>query len=434
MWARQGGILKAVFWWFVVIALLGLVGSVFFEQALLFISLGLLVSLGGYFYHLNQLRQFLQQHRCKPVPGARGMWADVYAAVSNIRQHHNSRNRRFSSILQRCRGIAAILPEAVLVLDQNSDVIWCNAASSRLLGVSLPHASGKNLSEILRHPVWQEYRQAGDFSRPLELQSPVDDARILSLQLLQFSNSEGEYLLLAHDITDVYKLDQARRDFVANVSHELRTPLTVIKGFLDAPLAETDFSLEQPRIRELMCEQADRMQNMINDLLALSRLEMDSGKQVETAVPVADLLEKIIADAAILSGPENHVFKLEVDTHACLSGDEAALRSVFSNLVFNAVKHTPGRTEIHVHWWADEFGAYLCVSDTGSGIAARHIPRLTEKFYRVDEGRAQQDGTGLGLSIVQNILTRHDAQLRINSEEGRGSSFTCDFPLTRLVL
>jgi len=430
----MSAIRKTMLWWLLAILLSGTVGGYFFNQAFLFVSLLLAAVLGWQLYQLHLLRSYLLEGSYSPTQGHKGLWGDIYGEIRAIRRHHARRDKRLLDSLRDWRGLVINLPEAILIMDQHSKLAWSNEAASSLLGISLSEAKGRRLSRVIRNPVWEEYLEDRDYWRQQNLQSPLDDSKMLSMQLVPLGNKGvGDSLLIARDITNMYNLDQARSDFVANVSHELRTPLTVIKGFIDAPLDEKAFSLDRPSTRKLLREQASRMQNMINDLLALSRLEMQAGKLWEKQVDVPALLQKIIADARVLSGSAAHVIKLVLDSDLSLFGDEAALYSAFSNLVFNAVNHTPARTEITVRWWVDDDGAHLCVSDTGPGIAARHIPRLSEKFYRVDEGRAQQNGTGLGMSIVVNVLTSHGAKLHVKSTEGRGSSFICDFPASRLL-
>ena len=245
-------------------------------------------------------------------------------------------------------------------------------------------------------------------------------------------------LLVARDVTPIHRLDQVRRDFVANVSHELRTPLTVISGFLET-MSEEHSSYPQQWARQwgrsvhLMRQEAARMQHLVEELLLLSRLEMDKGMHRREVIAVSGMLAMISEEAIALSGTLNgeprHIFSVVADTGVRLCGNNTELRSAFSNLIFNAVQYTPSHGEINVRWYADASGAHLEVQDTGLGISAEHIPRLTERFYRVDTARSRDSGgTGLGLAIVKHVLNRHDAQLRIESELGEGSTFICDFP------
>jgi two-component system phosphate regulon sensor histidine kinase PhoR len=239
--------------------------------------------------------------------------------------------------------------------------------------------------------------------------------------------------MLVEDITQARRLEQMRRDFVANVSHELRTPLTVINGYLETFIDSGDdccLPWRQPMRR--MHEQTERMLHLIEDLLILSRLETEGAQRPEHPVPVPELLHSVAEDALGLSGQRGHKIRVEADSELWLRGSEPELRSAFSNLIFNAVRHTPDRGEIVIRWYANEAGLHLEVEDDGEGIPATHIPRLTERFYRVDRGRARSHGgTGLGLAIVKHVLNRHEGRLRINSQVGVGSIFSCDFPAQR---
>ena len=222
-------------------------------------------------------------------------------------------------------------------------------------------------------------------------------------------------------------------EFVANVSHELRTPLTVIAGYLETMLEHTDeMPPRWPRALNQMNQQAGRMQHLLNDLLLLAKLEATSPPTNTQPVAIAKLLQTIKSDAQALSGERNHQITLEADASLLLKGSESELRSAFSNLVFNAVKYTPDNGEVHIRWWCNEQGAHLAVQDSGIGIESKHLPRLTERFYRVDSSRASNTGgTGLGLAIVKHVLLRHQGRLDVNSTPGKGSIFTCHFPLSQ---
>ncbi len=396
--------------------------GLFFGRLQLFLLLGILFYLGWHLYNLLRLAYWLVDEQPVQPPYPNGLWQEVFERVRRLKSHKRKREK-----FTRFREVASVLPDAVVILGQHNEIQWCNPAAQRMLGLFWPKSMGQPLLKLVRDPVLEEYLARGNFYRPLEFASPANKAQIISLHVTRFGK-HNMHLLMARDITQIYHLNQARQDFVANVSHELRTPLTVITGFLENLQTAAQKELTFKRSIELMQDQARRMQTIIQELLAVSHLEMKNQTEITEPVPVPKMLASIIEEARALSGDSKHVITLQAEPQLWLQGDNQELHSAFSNLIFNAVKHTPPRAEIHIRWNADENGAQLTVSDTGEGIPARHISRLTERFYRVDPGRSRQSGgTGLGLAIVKHVLDRHGADLHITSEVGRGSTFTCHF-------
>ena len=363
---------------------------------------------------------------------AGAIWHDLFASVRRLQARSRNRKQRMNRFVSRFREAAAALPDAVVILDRANRVEWRNPAADALLGLSRADGIGTSIAAHVRDPVFDEYLAGGDFSRPLRIPAPRDRAVVLSLFITRFGRRRQQ-LLVARDITRAFHLDEARRDFVANVSHELRTPLTVLSGNLEI-LAETESDAEQSRAAlQDMRGNVDRMRQLVDELLELSRLEMNADAQPDERVDVPALLDAIVRDARVLAGRSGHRLELEAQPGLRLHGSASALRSAFSNLVHNGIRHTPPRTRITLRWYADEAGAHLVVSDNGPGIAPRHIPRLAERFYRVDPSRSTRSGgTGLGLSIVKHALERHGAALSVSSKVGEGSSFGCHFPPSRL--
>jgi len=391
----------------------------------------LAIALGAYLaWHLRRLTQLarnLSGADKAPLPAVGGLWQPVFEAAARLRIRSRKRKRRLSRFLERFREAATAFPDAAVILGRGGEVQWCNPAASSLLGLEWPRDAGKRLTEFVRDSVLSEYLQAHDDTKAVVLASPASKGRLLSVYATAFGKKH-QRLLIARDITSAYNVDRVRRDFVANVSHELRTPLTVISGFLESMAESYRSDPEQQRAMVLMQEQAARMAELIDDLLTLSRLELEDEPRNPVPVRVSELLESIVVDARRVSGDRQYDIDLHADTDLFINGSESELRSAFSNLVFNAVRHTPDRTRIRIEWGADEGGARLTVRDNGPGIPARHIPRLSERFYRVDESRSRETGgTGLGLAIVKHALERHDGALRIESEIGKGSTFTCVF-------
>ncbi len=416
-------------WRVSVVLLTGLVGILLKEPLLNYLFLGfLLLYLGHHLIVLIRLRHRLLagEEVQPPFPG--GLWRDVFVQVQRL-QRRKQRKGKFS----RFREVASTLQDAVVIIGEQGEIQWCNPAAEPMLGLLWPKAMRQPLVQLVCHPVLEEYFTNDDYSTPIVINSPADTTRILSLSIDRFGKAQHR-LLVARDITQIYHLNQAQQDFIANVSHELRTPLTVIMGFLES-LQYSEVNQDRwARSMELMESQARRMQEIIEELLTLSRLQMTDQPSTVKPVPVPRLLDSITQEARALSGDSAHALTLEVNPDLWLKGNSNELRSAFSNLIFNAIKHTPPRGEIHIRWDTDEHGVFLAVTDTGEGIAARHIPRLTERFYRVDPARSRKSGgTGLGLAIVKHVLDRHGGELQINSKVGQGSTFICCFPSQRVV-
>jgi len=412
----------------VIVVLPALLGGWLIGYPYAFLAAGLAAYLVWHLHRLAQLARNLSGKDDRPLPAVGGLWRPVFEAVARLRTRSRKRKQRLSRFVRRFREAATAFPDAAVVLGRRGQVQWCNPAAGRLLGLAWPHASGEALTQLVRDPMLAEYLAADDYSRAVVLASPVSKGRLLSVQVTAF-RKKHQRLLIARDITTTYNVDRVRRDFVANVSHELRTPLTVISGFLETLADQGDADPERQRSMTLMREQAARMADLIDDLLTLSRLELQGKIAGPVPVRVSELLESTVADARRVSGARAHQIELNADPELLISGSESELRSAFSNLVLNAVRHTPSHTRIRVEWGAEEGGASLTVRDDGPGIPARHIPRLTERFYRVDESRSRDTGgTGLGLAIVKHVLERHGGKLRIESAIGKGSSFVCVFP------
>ena len=423
--------LKSELWRFSGIFLAVFLASLLINEIWVFIFIAiLLIYLGWHIIHLIRLSHRLVTGELVQHPYPGGIWREIYEQIYLLQ----TRKRKNKGKFTRFREVASALPDAVVILSQNGRIEWCNPEAQRTLGLYWPKSMGQSLIKLVDHPVLEEYLSTGNYSRPLEFSSPTNKAKILSLRIARFGKHADHHLLVARDITQVYNLNQAQQDFVANVSHELRTPLTVITGFLESMHYSGIEQRQWGRSIELMENQAHRMQDIISELLTLSRLQMTERKQSQKPVFVSYLLASIVKEARMLSADSKHHITLAADPVIWLQGNSDELRSAFSNLIFNAVKHTPPRAEIDIRWFANERGAHLTVSDTGEGIAARHISRLTERFYRVDPGRTRSSGgTGLGLAIVKHVIDRHNGELRIFSEVGRGSTFSCNFP-SELVL
>lgn len=396
----------------------------------------LVLGLGGYLlWHLNnlfKLEHWLRQGANGYPPETRGIWDEIFNYVYRLQERYRRRKQKLTSYLTQFEESTSAMPDATVILDGQSRIAWFNRAAQRLLGLRPGQDRGQRIDNLLRQPVFIGYLAHGDYNEAVEMVSPADESLQLSLRIVPYGKEQR--LLLARDVTRITHLERIRRDFVTNVSHELRTPLTVLSGYLET-LAEGGLAEEaQARAIKVMELQASRMRHIVEDLLLLSRLENSKSQDDRQPVAVAVLLTSIAEDARLLSGENRHVVSLEAEPKLYLRGNENELYSAFSNLAFNAVKYTPAQGRITLRWYGDEDGAHFEVVDTGIGIPPQHIPRLTERFFRVDVGRSRDmGGTGLGLAIVKHVLGRHDAQLHIESEPDQGSLFRCNFPARRAV-
>ncbi|MDQ3268686.1 MAG: phosphate regulon sensor histidine kinase PhoR [Pseudomonadota bacterium] len=382
------------------------------------------------------LQRLADRRRPEPMVGITGfgVWNELNRLLYRGQAEMRGRKRRLIEMLRAYRAVAAALPDAVVVVERNSQrVQWFNGAASPLLGLHYPRDLGCSLVERLRPLPLAHWLAAGRNAEPLEIASPSNPGVTLSLRLIPYS--QNLWLLIARDVSRLLQLEQMRRDFVANVSHELRTPLTVVHGYLDLldPAECPDWA---PMLAEMQ-RQSQRMTQLVEDLLTLSRLESQDTLQAEEVVSMGSMLLALQREALALSGGRHPVEV--VDTAGVdLLGSGKELHSAFSNLVSNAVRYTGAGGAISIRFRPDEApgnrgGAVLEVRDSGFGIPAAHLPRITERFYRVSTSRSRESGgTGLGLAIVKHVLNLHEARLDIHSEVGRGSRFSCHFRAERL--
>jgi two-component system phosphate regulon sensor histidine kinase PhoR len=392
------------------------------------LAIGLGLYLAWTLKQLLRLHDWLRHHKPdEPPPDGYGLWGEVFDSIYHLQRRDQRVRGRLQAVIDRVQESTAALKDAVIMLDSEGNLEWWNRAAETLLGLKTPQDSGQPVTNLVRHPRFKEYFEQSNFAEPLEIPSPVSDRLRIQMLITRYGNNE--HLMLVRDVTRIHQLEQMRKDFVANVSHELRTPLTVICGYLETLLDNVDeVNPRWVRALQQMQQQGGRMQTLLNDLLLLAKLEATDYPSDNQPIDVPSLLQSIKNDAQALSGSKNQQITLDVESDVSLKGSEAELRSAFSNLIFNAVKYTPAEGKIRVRWWADGRGAHLSVQDSGIGIDSKHIPRLTERFYRVDSSRASNTGgTGLGLAIVKHVLLRHRGTLEINSVPGKGSVFICNF-------
>ena len=385
-------------------------------------------------YYLVKLASMIRRHHRLIPPFPRGLWGDIYRSIARYQQRSRKSRKRQIRFTKRFREAANAVPDALVILDKQLRVDWANPAATRLMNIHWPEDDRRLFTDLLTDPSIEDFVEASEYSRPLDIVPDHNRALVLSLRVAPFGERKKQRLVVGRDITKVYHLNMIRRDFIANASHELRTPLTVISGFLEHLLDDPDFAPSHRRPLTLMSNQTERMRSIIEDLLTLSRLEMNESREEHQSVDVPDELHLVMQEAQALSGGR-HRFETAIDDALLLLGNQPELRSAFSNLIFNAIKHTPEGTRIRIGWARTEEGPCFWVEDNGPGIPSEHLPRLTERFYRVDRARSRESGgTGLGLAIVKHVLNRHEAQLAIASEPGRGSAFSCVFPQDRAFI
>jgi len=388
----------------------------------------LLLYLMRHLFHLGRLARLIRRHHRLIPPFPPGLWGELYRRLGQYQQRGRKGRKRQIRFTRRFREAANSVPDALIVLDKTKRIEWANPAAASLMNVQWPRDDGKRLAEIFQFVGLGDYIDAGEYGRPLEVAPEHNQSITLSLRVAPFGERKKQRLVVGRDITKVFHLNMIRRDFVANASHELRTPLTVIAGFVESLSDSSQTPEHHRRPLRLMQNQAERMGSIIEDLLTLSRLEMDDQAPDLTPVDVPHEIKMIVAEALAVCD-DSHRFDLDLNPDLLIIGNELELRSALSNLVINAVRHTPPGSQIRVCWYDDGSGPVFLVQDDGDGIAAADIPRLTERFYRVDKARSRDSGgTGLGLAIVKHALNRHDARLSIASEPGVGSTFTCRFP------
>jgi two-component system phosphate regulon sensor histidine kinase PhoR len=412
---------------FTAVVSLGVLLGLLTEEYVVWLSATIAFYLAEHFYQLVKLVILTDSNlRVKPpFPG--GLWGEIYQAIAHHQTRSRKRKRGLVRFATRFREAAGAIPDALVILDKDQKVEWANPSTHSLLGFSWPDSAGKPIIELISYPALYEYIDGGEYNQPVDFVPSHNKAIVLSIRVTPFGGKKHQRLLVARDITKIYHLNQIRRDFVANVSHELRTPLTVINGFVENLLDAENSPASFARPLKLMHSQAARMESIIQDLLTLSRIEMVEKASDQSPIDVPEMLEDIIAEAQVLSNA--HSIKLDMDENLWLLGNQSEIRSAFSNLVFNAIKHSPAETTVEITWLQDDQGCTFTVTDYGDGIESKHIPRLTERFYRVDKARSRESGgTGLGLAIVKHALHRHEAELHISSKPDYGSTFSCRFP------
>jgi two-component system, OmpR family, phosphate regulon sensor histidine kinase PhoR len=422
-------------WWFaagrmLATMLLGVLAGWLLGRPWVGLGLALALHLGWQLANLFRLEWWLRHRSFADPPDVGGVFGEIIAQVVRLHRRKRFHKQRFVQLMRQLQRSTAALPNGVVILNAQREIVWFNRMAARLLDLRRTDDLGLRIENLLRQPQFSRYLEIGEFANPIVIRTTSGEECYLSLQIVPYG--EGQQLLLVSDVSRQMRLEAMRKDFVANASHELRSPLTVISGYLETLSQDPalDRDLQGP-VSE-MRRQAERMTAIIRDLLELSRLEETDEMLGGAPLDVAALLSMLKKD--VLARPVHpREVRIRVDSPAHLIGDEPELHSAFSNLVDNAAKYTPPEGSIEMRWWVDEEGGHFSVTDTGIGIPPEHIPRLTERFYRVDPGRSRATGgSGLGLAIVKHVLQRHGAELEVQSTIGAGSRFICHFPSTRI--
>lgn len=397
--------------------------------------------------HIYLLTLWLEQGGVVEPPDASGLWSEIFSHLHDMRRRNRLQKHRLSKIVAEFNASTHALPDAAIVIDQKHCISWMNESAENLLGLKQKSDRGQRLTNLLRHPAFNRYfeqgRGSGIYEDFCDFPSPLIEDNTVRAKIIPYG--DGQRLLLVRDVSQIKRLDQMRQDFVANASHELRTPLTVLQGYLDMMLdiSTEDQSQSEHDERHLvawsdpiaeMNAQAVRMRKVIEDLLTLARLESMERESEGESVHAAALIEYAVEQGRVLSDGQ-HELSTSIDGNIYLRGEAVGLQSVFSNLVSNAVNYTEPGGAIHISLESKPDSVVFSVRDSGMGIRRQDIPRLTERFFRVDPSRSRATGgTGLGLSIVRHVLELHDATLHIASDLGRGSEFSCHFPKSRVAV
>jgi two-component system phosphate regulon sensor histidine kinase PhoR len=390
-------------------------------------------------YNLFQLRRMYRWLAQDPSsnksapPESIGLWGDIFDGIYRLQKQERKASAYLESIINKAQESSAALEMAVIVIDKQNNLDWWNRASEGMLGLKYPQDRNLAVTNLIRNPRFAEYFSTENYDDPLKINAPGDNSKVLEFQIALFG--EHERLMIVRDVTQFHRLESMRKDFVGNVSHELGTPITVIKGYLEAIMDNIDSLDERWRkpMRQ-MHQQSNRMESIVRDLLLLSSLETRTLSKQQDKIPLAALLAEIKNDTQSIFDARSHEFIIDCSDEIVLRGARSELYSAISNLAVNAAKYTPENGVVVIKTHQSEDTINIEIIDNGIGIEAEHIPRLTERFYRVDSSRSSETGgTGLGLAIVKHILARHDGELKITSEVGQGSTFSCKLPIARLI-
>lgn len=401
--------------------------SFFVNYIWLCVTLAVILFFSLQLYSLFKLNQWITQYPNQEPPKLDGVWGVLVDNVYHTQQQQKQLHQHLTLLFEKAQDSLKHLNHGIVLLNKQDEIEWGNLAAVELLAIHPQHIN-HNITQVIADSQLIEYTQNPDyFPDGIKILCPEYQNRYIHIKITDFGANNR--LLIANDVTRMHNLEQMRKDFVDNVSHELRTPLTVLSGYLETFKEQEDLAPAYERAFTKMQAQTKRMNALVNDLLLLSNLENQKNVIPHQLIDMPNLINHIFDDTQAYNIDYGHSLQLEIDSHYDIFGAEAEIVSAFNNLISNAIKYTPKGGTITLGWHDHEHGAYFSVQDTGIGINAEHLPRLTERFYRVDTARSRlTGGTGLGLAIVKHVLIQHDARLEIESVEGQGSIFKVIFP------
>ena len=426
---------KLLFEWLIV-CLVALGVSIFTGHVLVCLLIAMIALLFWHAYYLVKLSHWLWSENQLFPPEAKGSWASIFYGLYKLCLNQRTQRKRLTSLLSYFRKGAESLPDAVVICEADGHVVWCNQRAENLLGLKWPQDQEQLITNLVRMPEFASYVKKGAYDEPLVLR--IFSKRFIEFRLM-YPYIEDNLLIIGRDVTDKYQADKMRRNFFANVSHELRIPLTVLQGYVELLSESNDAPTElEVKAYESISNQVKRLDSLVAQLITLSKIETTSISDFSQTIDMSKLIQSVIDDYEITSGTEQMI-KMDVEPDIKVLGDEGQLKSVVSNLLYNAVEHNEAKTEIEVSWGVQADGssipekAVFCIRDKGKGIAPEHIHRLTERFYRVDSARSRNNGggAGLGLAIVKHALNNHHSALEIFSVEGQGSCFQFSLPVLK---
>ncbi len=383
-------------------------------------------------YSLYRVNDWIANRPYDRPPNLHGIWGALLFNVYRAQRQERIVQAEMVSLIDRAQSSLVALDEAVVLIDEQHQIEWFNPAAQRLLGIQMQDR-GSNILNILRQPRFIEYFKYLDAVDGIKIRSSLIEDQYVQIKITRFGGESR--LLVAYDVTRVHNLEQMRKDFVDNISHELRTPLTVLSGYIETFTDQEQLNPRWKRAFEQMQSQTKRMNALVNDLLLLSHLESNKSMPKNQIIDMTTLMNQLFDDAQAYNVDYGHTLNLDIDSHCDLIGSDVEIASALSNLITNAIKYTPKGGIISIGWHEEGERALFSVQDNGIGIEPKHIPRLTERFYRVDSARSRETGgTGLGLAIVKHVLMQHGGHLEIESKLKQGSIFKAVFPKDRLYL